>query len=297
MNILLIGHEGYVGSGLYKYFSSSHNVIGWGRKDDIMKINKEMLLSKRIDVIVNCATIVERNEQSLAIESLTYKVNILAIQELVRQLNGTQIKLIYISTKDVYGELFNRDNIVEEKHLYLLPFLAENGHPFHPITAYGKSKLIGEYLTECHDDYAIIRFATCYTDYAHYRGHWIPNIIQSVLSEDSITLTNKGKQVRDLLHVNDLGELITKVIKAGKGKVKMNCGGGVENTLSIVQLLQLLNSNSPISYLEGEDYGFAVSNDNCWKHFKWQPKIKIQDRLPFMISNLQNNISATEVDG
>ena len=49
----------------------------------------------------------DRVNSVYTINSLTYEVNINGIKNLVTLLKGTEIKLIYISTKDVYGNIFN----------------------------------------------------------------------------------------------------------------------------------------------------------------------------------------------
>ena len=79
---------------------------------------------------------------------------------LVTQLMDTKIKLIYISTKDIYGHIFNKTNV--------------------------------------------------------FREHCAANLIKLLTSGSNIKLTNKGKQVRDFLHVYDLGLLIDLIIKSNK---------------------------------------------------------------------------------
>ena len=292
MKILIVGYQGYVGSGLYKYLSREHEVIGWGKSDNILSINNEMLIKGNIDVVINCATVMDRIESTFSTDSLTYKVNIAGMENLVTQLKATKIKLIYISTKDVYGNLFNKSNVVETDKYYRLSYFVDDNHPFYPQTAYGKSKLIGEYIAECHLNHIIIRLSSCYTDFDHYRGHWVPNLIKSLILGSNIKLTNKGKQVRDLLHVNDLGRLIEIICKSTKKGVKINVGGGKDNILSILQFIDLLVSNSKISFLPGKDYGFVFSNLGAKKEFNWKPEILFQERLPIIKKNLAKGISA-----
>ena len=69
--------------------------------------NHELLLKKNIDVVINCATVMDRVKSTFSTNSLTYKVNISGMEILVTQLRDTDIKLIYISTKDDYGNIFN----------------------------------------------------------------------------------------------------------------------------------------------------------------------------------------------
>ena len=45
MKILIIGYKGYVGSGLYKYLSKEHEVIGWGKHDNILSLNNKLIYS------------------------------------------------------------------------------------------------------------------------------------------------------------------------------------------------------------------------------------------------------------
>ena len=249
MKILIVGYQGYIGSGLYKYLSREHEVFGWGRSDNILNINHELLLKNNIDVVINCATVMDRIASTFNIDSLTYDVNIRGMKSLVTQLKDEDIKLIYISTKDVYGNIFNESNVTEFSTYYRLPYFVDDFHPFSPKTAYGKSKLIGEYMAECHSNHIIIRLSSCYTDYDHYRGHWVPNLMKSLISGSNIKITNKGKQVRDLLHLNDLGRLINLIFKSNKKGIKINVGGGKKNIFSILQFLELIDSNSKISYL------------------------------------------------
>ena len=292
MKILIIGYQGYVGSGLYKYLNREHEVIGWSKGDNILCINNELLIKENIDVVINCATVMDRVKSTFSTNSLTYKVNISGMENLVTQLRDTDIKLIYISTKDVYGNIFNKQNVVETDKYYRLSYFVDDDHPFYPQTAYGKSKLIGEYIAECHPNHIIIRLSSCYTDFDHYRGHWVPNLIKALMSGAEIKLTNKGKQVRDLLHVNDLGRLIELILKSNKKGIKINSGGGKDNVLSILQFLELIDSNSKISNLRGDDYGFVFSNKVVKKEFNWVPEILFRERLPIIKKNLAKGISA-----
>lgn len=292
MKILLIGYQGYVGSGLYNCLTKEHEVMGWGKSDNILKITTEYLLRNKIDVIINAATVMDRVNPTFSINSLTYQVNICGMINLVKQLNDTKIKLIHISTKDVYGNVFNKENIVEMKEYYKLPFFVGDNHPFNPQTAYGKSKLIGEYIAECHVNHIIIRLSSCYTDFEHYRGHWIPNLMKSLIENSNIKLTNQGKQVRDLLHVNDLGGLINIILKSNKEGLKINAGGGKKNIWSLLQFVELMDSKSNISSIPGGDYGFVFSNNLVTKELKWEPKILFQERLPIIKKNLVAGISA-----
>ena len=296
MKILIIGYQGYVGSGLYNFLNREHDIIGWSKSDDILKLTREFLLGKNINVVINCATVMDRVGTTFSIDSPTYKVNVDGLRNLVSQLKDTNIKLLYISTKDVYGDLFNENNVIETDKYFKLPYFVDDNHSFNPQTAYGKSKLIGEYIAESHTNHVIIRLASCYTDFDHYRGHWVPNMIKALSLGSEITLTNKGKQVRALLHVNDLGRLIDLVIKSSKKGLKLNADGGKKNIISIMQFIELMDSNLEVSFSSSNDYGLVFTNEIARNEFNWEPEIIFQDRLPILKKNLAKGISALYED-
>ena len=292
MKILLIGYQGYVGSGLFKYLSIDHEVVGWGRKDDILNITNQYILKNNFDIIINCATVMDRTSENFHPESLTYEVNVRGMESLVKNMKDTGIKFIFISTKDVYGNTFTKSDIVEKELYYKLPFYVSDSHTFSPKSAYGKSKLIGEYIAEGYSDYTIIRLSSCYTDYDHYRGHWVPGLIKLLTQGMDVYLTNKGKQVRDLLHVDDLGLLISKVMFSNKNKLKINAGGGEKNIYSILQFINLINSNSVKKHNKGDDFGFVFSNERAKLEYSWEPLISFKDRIPYIKNNLAKGITA-----
>ena len=51
MNILLIGHEGYLGRGLLSYLSREHRVVGWDKKEDLFQLDASVLARENIEVL------------------------------------------------------------------------------------------------------------------------------------------------------------------------------------------------------------------------------------------------------
>jgi len=292
MNILLIGHSGYVGSGLFRYLSYKHKVIGWGRKEDIQYIGTPGLKKLGISVVINCAAIIDRITSNYIIDSPSDLVNVIGMRKLVSALEDTDIKLIYISTKDVYGSVYSKKDVNEDDYSYKLKYLVDDNQPFSPESIYGKSKLIGEFLAESYRLSTVIRLSTCYTDYDHYRGHWIPNVIKSLQKKNQVVITNKGKQTRDILHVDDLGRLIEIVIESSQNGNKINAGGGPDNIISLLQMIHLVDNNAETINADGSDYGFAFNNRLAEELYKWRPNILFSERLETIKENLFKGISA-----
>jgi len=293
MKILLIGHKGYVGSGLFRYLIRSHQVTGWSRKDNILSITLSKLKELKIDAVVNCSTIMDRTNANYIVGSPSEQVNVDGVRTLVNALKGTDIRLIHISTKDVFGNVYSENDVIEEKYRYLPKFLVNDNQAFAPETIYAKTKLVGEFLIESHPLATVIRLSSCYTDYYHPRGSWIVKIIEALLKNKPITVTKEGKQFRDLLNAEDLGEIIEQVLNSNKFGTKINVGGGTENTFSILEVIRMVSENAKIEYVSGGDFGFAFNNHSAKDLYGWQPSIKFTDRFDNICENILNSRQAT----
>src|SRR4051812_15922065 len=185
----------------------------------------------------------------------------LNLLEAVRELRNPP-PIIFTSTNKVYGSLEDVD-------------LRLNGDRYEPVDAavrtcgisedqrldfyspYGCSKgAADQYIL----DYArtfglpavVFRMSCIYGP--HQFGTedqgWVAHFLINALEEQRITIYGDGKQVRDILFVDDLVEallLARKHIRLLSGQV-FNIGGGVENTISLRELLALigeLNENKP----------------------------------------------------
>ena len=287
MNILLIGHGGYVGSGLYSFLSKKNKVMGWSHDQDILSITPEVILKNKIKAVINCATVADKANQTFKLESQSDIVNIKGMYNLVKALEGLDVKLVYISTKDVFGDCINKSDVIEKKDHYALKHLIDDSQPFAPKTAYAKTKLVGEFIAESHPKSIVIRLSSCYTDFSHHSSNWILNIIKSSLKGEKIKVTNQGKQVRDVLHVDDLGKLIQLFLDSDCYGKKINAGGGPTNTISILQLIKMLDKKTEIENIDGIDYGFAFNNRLAKELFGWSPEELFSEKLPVIINNIK----------
>ncbi len=286
MRILLTGHEGYIGAGLFRYLSTHHQVIGWSRERDICRLNASVIKDLQIAAVVNCAAIIDRTNSRFEIDSESDRVNVGGARALVSALKDEDVRLIQISTKDVFGKVYSHSDVEEEQYGYQPKFLVDDSQPFAPETIYGKTKLMSEFIVESHPKTVVIRLSSCYTDFDHYRGNWVVNIIKTLLQKKPVTVTNTGKQFRDLLNADDLGRLIDCVLESEHYGVKINAGGGTDNILSILQVIRMIDSSAEIIETAGSDYGFAFNNHLASELFSWQPQISFASRLPVICENI-----------
>lgn len=165
--------------------------------------------------------------------------------------------LVYSSTNKVYGDLeWVRHE--EQDTRFILPDFP-NGFPESlPLqfsSPYGCSKgCADQYVLDHHRIYgmrtAVLRHSSMYggRQFATYDQGWIGWFCAKALEtrngtlKEPITISGNGKQVRDVLFSDDMVLLyfnIVKNIETAKGQC-FNVGGGMENSLSLLELFGLL---------------------------------------------------------
>ena len=156
-NILVTGGNGQLGSELHKLTQSeSSNNLFFTDIDqldisDINALNKKFNLNK-FELIINCAayTAVDKAEEE---QDLAFKINCLAVKNLVDISKKHKIKLIHISTDFV----FNGNNS--------MPYTETDESD--PLSAYAKSKFEGEKEALKLNESIILRTSWLYSSYGN----------------------------------------------------------------------------------------------------------------------------------
>lgn len=170
MRILVIGSDGKIGSELVKYYESqNHTVFKTTRNAE--KINEKNYLLDlsenssnwpsgwpKIDVVFFCASITSvqycENEPEIS-----YKINVLSTQKLLKIFSDLGFFIIYISSNMVFDGL--------------KPFANVDDKP-NPRTEYGKQKAeIENYLLNLIDNSAIVRLGKVVTFDMSLINNWI----------------------------------------------------------------------------------------------------------------------------
>jgi len=165
--------------------------------------------------------------------------------------------ILYCSTNKVYGDNVNKINIIENKTRYVFENEFKNGFPeTFPIdlcehTPYGCSKLAGDLYVQ---DYSriynlktvVFRMSCIYgtRQFGVEDQGWVAWFTIATITGKPITIYGDGKQVRDVLYISDLVEAYDAFLQKKNqlsGEV-FNLGGGPENTLSLLELLDMLET-------------------------------------------------------
>jgi len=238
---------------------------------------------------------------SLADPRTDFEVNALGtinVLEAARNSN-TQPAVVFCSTNKVYGSNVNKMPIVEKEKRYQLCGDFSDGIPetlsvdMCDHTPYGCSKLSADLYVQ---DYArtyglptvVFRMSCIYGDrqFGVEDQGWVAWFTIAAVTERPITIYGNGKQVRDLLYIDDLVKAFYAFLlkpSQFRGEV-FNIGGGPEHTVSLLELLEILEQHlgkrirANFEDWRPSDQRIYVSNIHKAKEkLSWKPVIDPND--------------------
>jgi CDP-paratose 2-epimerase len=129
---------------------------------------------------------------------------------------------------------------------------------------------------------------------------WVAWFTIAAVLEKPITVYGDGKQVRDVLHVKDLcrayeAVLINQTFSAGQA---FNVGGGPGNTLSLLELLDFLETRlakkiviTRTDWRPGDQPVFVCNLNKARKILRWEPEISVQSGISTLLRWVMENKS------
>lgn len=245
---------------------------------------------------------------------MDFEVNIggsINVLEAVR-LYSPETAIFYSSTNKVYGDLEQFDYIETDSRYQCVDFpkgFDENvGLDFH--SPYGCSKgSADQYML----DYArlfglnttVFRHSSMYggRQFATYDQGWVGWFCQKALDAKAnknaapFTISGSGKQVRDVLHAEDMISLYYSSLdnkKSVSGKA-FNVGGGIENSLSLLELFSLLEgiTGTELDYKKlpvrsSDQRVFVADSSKLNAITGWKPEVTKENGIKSMIEWLKN---------
>jgi CDP-paratose 2-epimerase len=215
--------------------------------------------------------------------------------------------IVYASSNKVYGEL-KRVTLVEDSLRYRAPELPEGIDENEPLdfqTPYGCSKgAADQYMLDYARVYGlntvVFRHSTIFggRQFATFDQGWVGWFCAQALAvrenpgAKAFTISGNGKQVRDLLFVDDAVDCYLAAAQRAesiRGQA-FNIGGGMRNSCSLLELFEILEKrlNVRLNYdrlpWRHSDQRFFVAN--CAKArglLDWEPKLSREEGIGLML--------------
>lgn len=253
-------------------------------EDAIQKCSPSVIFHTAAQVAVT--TSVENPREDFEINAL----GTLNVLEAARKLKHKPV-ICFTSTNKVYGKMDNVA-VTEKKTRYEYknkPRGISENQLLDFYSPYGCSKGTAEQYVH---DYAriynvpciIFRMSCIYgtRQYGTEDQGWVAHFIISSVTGKPLTIYGDGKQVRDVLFVDDLIRAFDAALQhlpETSGQI-YNIGGGNKNTLSLLELIALLEGKMKIplnpsyaNWRPGDQKVYVSNIEKARVHFGWQPKI------------------------
>ncbi|WP_243370806.1 GDP-mannose 4,6-dehydratase [Geotalea sp. SG265] len=246
---------------------------------------------------------------SIANPRMDFEVNAMGSHNLLEavRLYCPEAAVLYSSTNKVYGDL-EQYGYDETPTRYVCTDRSRGFDETTPLefhSPYGCSKgAADQYML----DYArifglktvVFRHSSMYggRQFATYDQGWVGWFCQKAVEskrgalDEPFTISGNGKQVRDLLHADDMIALYFKAlgaIETAQGQV-FNIGGGIDNSLSLLELFSLLEEllDVKLNYTrlpprESDQRLFVADVAKATRLLGWTPKVSSRDGVKRMV--------------
>lgn len=246
---------------------------------------------------------------SISNPRMDFEVNVMGTHNLLEAVrnHAPEATVVYSSTNKVYGDLEQYSYEETETRYQCIEhpngFNEQTQLSFH--SPYGCSKgAADQYML----DYArifglktvVFRHSSMYggRQFATYDQGWVGWFCQKAvetskgLLKEPFTISGTGKQVRDVLHGDDMKQLYMAAVKNiddAKGQA-FNVGGGIENSLSLLELFALLEkianvklNLTKIPVRESDQRVFVSDLTKAKLLLNWQPVVAAQEGVFRMV--------------
>tara|TARA_B100000212_G_C27381371_1_gene537252 strand:+ start:3038 stop:4105 length:1068 start_codon:yes stop_codon:yes gene_type:complete len=207
--------------------------------------------------------------------------------------NKDASKFLLVSTDEVYGSLYSKQDQFTENSPYL------------PNSPYSASKASADHLARAWN--STYNLPILITNTSNNYGPWqfpeklIPLTISKCLKKERIPIFGNGQQIRDWIFVNDHVDGILSVLESGVIGEKYNIGSNNEKmNIEVVQdICGILDKKIPyknsysnlIEFVDdrpGHDFRYALNSEKI-KKIGWKPKYNWSNGLNETIDWYINN--------
>jgi CDP-paratose 2-epimerase len=334
MKIVVIGGAGFIGCNVVDfYLKNGHTVtvfdnfrrkgtmqnLHWLQsrhkenlavvKGDIrFDLNELKATVAKADIVFHLAAQVAVT-MSVADPREDFEINALGtfnVLEAIR-LSGNNPIVLYSSTNKVYGGM-EQVHIVERGGMYDYENLAHGVSETEQLdfhSPYGCSKgTADQYMIDYSRIYGlrtIVFRQSCIYGYRQFGVEdqgWVAHFTISAMFDRALSIYGDGKQVRDVLFIDDLVrayDLATKQIDVTAGKA-YNIGGGPRNKMSLLWLVAYLEKffgrklrTTFADWRPGDQRVFICDIRKAKNEFGWEPAIGVEQGVQLLAGWVKEN--------
>jgi dTDP-glucose 4,6-dehydratase len=320
--IIITGGSGFIGSNLVSYFlnknyfvinidklsysGNNYNIHNLNKKNYIFiksDINEKKVFTKTLKkynptIVYNLAaeTHVDRSidgPEPFIHSNINGVFNILESMRSYIKTTKKKIKLIHISTDEVYGDILNKNKRADENFPYKpsSPYAASKASADHLVKSYVRTYNFPAIISNCSNNYGPKQFPE----------KLIPKLIFNIINNKPLPIYGKGLNSREWIYVEDHCRALE--ILSLKGKIGENYNIGTNNNLTNMQLTKLIikimkSKLSKINKIKidfvkdrpGHDIRYALNSKKIQNKLKWRAVTDIEGGLAKTIDWYVDNL-------
>ena len=310
--IIITGGSGFIGSNLVNYFLkknyfvinidklsysgskyslnnfSKHNYIFVKSDINNKKIIIKTLKKYKPSIVYNLAaeTHVDRSiddPEPFIHSNINGVFNLLESMRYYNKNISNKVKLIHVSTDEVYGDIINNSKRADENYPYKpsSPYAASKASADHLVKSYMRTYNFPAIISNCSNNYGPRQFPE----------KLIPKLIFNILNNKSLPIYGKGSNSREWIYVEDHCKALDVLARKGKIGENYNIGSNINLTnLRVASLilklmkkkLSKIGNKVKIKFVKdrpGHDVRYALNSKKIQKRIKWKANTNINEGL------------------
>ncbi len=286
-HLLSAGHERVVVVDALTYAGSLDNIADCLRDPRCVFVHESvtnrtaiaaLLAENGIDAVLHLAaeTHVDR---SIALAAPFFETNVMGTLAVVEAIHtaSTSIRLVHVSTDEVYGALKPTQAPFREDHILnpTSPYAASKAAADHLVMSFVRTHGLDAIITRCCNNYGPNQ----------HSEKFIPLMIQQACARQNLPVYGDGLQVREWIHVADHCRALMAVLRSGTSGEVYNIGSEHEehNVDVVRRIVQLTGADeSQITHVQdrpAHDRRYAINSEKLRSTFNWHPTIPFSQGL------------------
>ena len=199
-------------------------------------------------------------------------VGVYNLLEVLRKKKSKIIKLIHVSTDEVYGDVLIGRSKENSKYEPSSPYAASKASSDHLVKSYIKTYDLNAIITNCSNNYGP----------KQHPEKFIPKMIYNIINNRNLPVYGNGKNSREWIYVEDHCEALLKIYLKGKKGNTYNIGSNknlsnIQICTKLIKFSKKLNRNTKIKIKfikdrPGHDFRYALNSDKIKNEIMWKPK-------------------------